>query len=307
MNERRVLLRPSDAEAHIAFKTTFLACYLQDSFVAHSVYGPAMAISKFDELWTENYFLSMPVAGAIQCDVSGDRLQADAGRYLIYPPNAAQHLQTIEKTGEISIAVRPDYLRVVCARLLGRPVESDIQFTHHMPADAPHAKALRLAAGLCLNHAPDDNSEALQRFGAQLQEFIATTLLYHHAHDLSEELHGSVALPAPRDVKRVIDYIHANLSQPIRLSDLISVANVPGRTLNGHFRRFLGLSPMAYLHRERLSLARRLLSEGTGLSVTDVATACGLFHLGRFSVEYKRAFGENPSETRSRALKDSRV
>ncbi len=38
-----------------------------------------------------------------------------------------------------------------------------------------------------------------------------------------------------------------------------------------------------------------------GTTVTMVALDCGLAHLGRFSQEYSRKFGEAPSETLRRA------
>jgi AraC-like DNA-binding protein len=35
-------------------------------------------------------------------------------------------------------------------------------------------------------------------------------------------------------------------------------------------------------------------------TVTEVATECGFFHLGRFSARYRQAFGEVPSSTLAR-------
>jgi AraC-like DNA-binding protein len=53
----------------------------------------------------------------------------------------------------------------------------------------------------------------------------------------------------------------------------------------------------------RLSQARRaLMDTDSGLStVTEIATGFGFLELGRFSVEYRRAFGESPSQTLQRA------
>ena len=38
-----------------------------------------------------------------------------------------------------------------------------------------------------------------------------------------------------------------------------------------------------------------------GESVTEIAMQWGFTHMGRFSIEYRRRFGESPSETLSRA------
>jgi AraC family ethanolamine operon transcriptional activator len=48
----------------------------------------------------------------------------------------------------------------------------------------------------------------------------------------------------------------------------------------------------------RLNRVRRILARAPeGVSVTDAATRFGFFHLGRFSGQYRRLFGELPFET----------
>ena len=40
-----------------------------------------------------------------------------------------------------------------------------------------------------------------------------------------------------------------------------------------------------------------MMARGRSVTVTEIATALGFVELGRFSVEYRKAFGESPSET----------
>ncbi|HLK84781.1 MAG TPA: helix-turn-helix domain-containing protein [Xanthobacteraceae bacterium] len=47
----------------------------------------------------------------------------------------------------------------------------------------------------------------------------------------------------------------------------------------------------------RFERARQELLNAEAGSVTEIATRWGFGHLGRFAVEYRRRFGESPSET----------
>jgi transcriptional regulator GlxA family with amidase domain len=103
---------------------------------------------------------------------------------------------------------------------------------------------------------------------------------------------------SPKGVKRAIDYMHANLDAPITLADLVAVAGVPGRTLFQHFRVFKGVPPMRYLRERRFEQARRtLLCAMPDENVTEIAVRWGFSHMGRFAGEYRRRYGETPSET----------
>ena len=57
--------------------------------------------------------------------------------------------------------------------------------------------------------------------------------------------------------------------------------------------------PMAFVRERRLDeVRRRLLAGGREqTSVSNAALDFGFCHLGRFSADYRRAFGELPSET----------
>lgn len=86
------------------------------------------------------------------------------------------------------------------------------------------------------------------------------------------------------------------------MADLAAHCGVAERTLNEHFRSFLEMSPMRYFRRLRLSAAREALLTGRpGISVTKVAKGFEFNHFGRFSAQYRRAFGEAPSKTLNRA------
>ncbi len=107
--------------------------------------------------------------------------------------------------------------------------------------------------------------------------------------------------PASRQVvERVNTWIRAHAAQPMSLDELRTVAGVSARTLQEACLARWGQTPIELVASRRLEIARALLSSGRAPTVTAAALHSGFSHLGRFSVVYKRAFGESPSETLAR-------
>ncbi|MDH2405790.1 helix-turn-helix domain-containing protein [Bradyrhizobium sp. SSUT18] len=95
--------------------------------------------------------------------------------------------------------------------------------------------------------------------------------------------------------------------EPLHISAVCRALAVSERTLRKAFHKVHGIPPCRHLRMLRLSEARRaLLSADSQLvTVTEIATGFGFVELGRFSVEYRRVFGESPSKTLHRASPDT--
>ena len=102
-----------------------------------------------------------------------------------------------------------------------------------------------------------------------------------------------------RVVRRAEEFLQAHLGDPLSLLDLCREVAVSERTLHYAFREVRGLSPMAYFKASRLNAVRRELKAapaGTA-SVHAIARRWGFWHTGEFAADYRRQFGELPSET----------
>jgi len=109
-----------------------------------------------------------------------------------------------------------------------------------------------------------------------------------------------VSASVASDVRRAVDYIEANLTAAVTLEDIVRAAGVSSRGLFRRFRRGTGLSPMAYLRNARFARVHDALRRApVGERVADIAALWGFDHLGRFAGEYRRRFGETPSETKA--------
>jgi AraC-like DNA-binding protein/TolB-like protein len=115
-----------------------------------------------------------------------------------------------------------------------------------------------------------------------------------------------VGEPLPRDLKKAIERLEAEPERQWRLCDLAVLCGVSPRTLQKHFRLFLGSTPRTFLRELRFDQARQGLLVGCDETrVTEIATRSGFDHFGRFATEYRRRYGETPSTTLRRARRVS--
>jgi AraC family ethanolamine operon transcriptional activator len=102
-----------------------------------------------------------------------------------------------------------------------------------------------------------------------------------------------------RAVSRAVAYIEENAAEPINLRGLCLITGASERTLRYGFLERYGVSPKAYLQAFRLNGVRRELRRANPAStkVIDIANNWGIWHMGKFAADYRRLFGELPSET----------
>jgi AraC-like DNA-binding protein len=129
---------------------------------------------------------------------------------------------------------------------------------------------------------------------------VASQVMTHSAVLPSDVEEKAVRLCA---VQRACRFIDAHLTERITLADMCEAAGARPRTLEYGFREFYDVGPMSFLRTLRLSRVRRELSRAppTTASVTLSARRWHFSHMGQFSRDYRRLFGESPSATLARA------
>ena len=111
---------------------------------------------------------------------------------------------------------------------------------------------------------------------------------------------GNAASPGNRRrvLNRALAYIEAHQREYISVQTLSRECATSLSTLERAFREQFGLSPKQYLVCVRLSGARRDLLKGSQSKISDIAGGWGFWHMSKFAQDYRRLYGELPSETR---------
>lgn len=109
------------------------------------------------------------------------------------------------------------------------------------------------------------------------------------------------ALSYRRVVAAARDYVLAHSFEPVTVPDLCRRVGVSRRTLQTCFKEVMGVSPVQYLRALRLNAVRRELraAQPGCVQVQNIAARWGFWHLSSFSADYKKMFGEKPSQTLS--------
>lgn len=135
----------------------------------------------------------------------------------------------------------------------------------------------------------------------QLEQMIMNRLLLAQPNNHSAALRTATT-PQSRVVARARELMDSHACEELTVADIAEAVGVSVRALQQGFRRDLQTTPTDYLRDVRMNSVHThlLAADPTSTTVTMTALQCGFVHLGRFSVAYRRRFGESPSQTLAR-------
>lgn len=112
-----------------------------------------------------------------------------------------------------------------------------------------------------------------------------------HEHD-----HSKPRLSSPR-LGRTIEYIEAHLDDDLAIADLATVAAMSNYEFARAFKAAVGMSPLKYVTQRRVDRAKEMLNN-SGLSVTEIALACGFCNSQHFATIFRRLVHATPTAYR---------
>lgn len=248
------------------------------------------------------YLVQIPLAGNAMITQNGRSIHSDARCASVLSANSNVSMRWGAGNPQLIFYVERLAVEAELTRMLGRRPPGPIEFDLAMWLDRPGEQSWYRT--LCFLRDEVVRDSALLRSsqsGKHLEHMLVTQLLSVQPHTFSDLLTGSEPL-ASGAVRSACDLINGALSEPLSVVDVAASIGVGVRSLQDGFRRQLETTPSRYIRDRRLERARAVLEESVQgqTSVTEVALSLGVTHLGRFSVHYRRAFGESPSQTLAR-------
>ena len=163
----------------------------------------------------------------------------------------------------------------------------------------PGQEALLLACSQqLLRLAQKPESEARAHMAAPLE----ASMLYMLASLVGNSHQGrddATQNPQAMHVNRAMAYMESHMGEEISLNNLCKACHISARTLQVAFQTVRGRTPLQALQEIRLTGLKQLILDK--IEIREACAQVGLPPSGRMAANYKRLFGELPSQTRLRA------
>ncbi|MCY7389110.1 MAG: helix-turn-helix transcriptional regulator [Burkholderiales bacterium] len=186
--------------------------------------------------------------------------------------------------GHFAEAARQIEAALVLARRLGR-VNRVVELLHY-------DRSLVLAG-------MGDHAGALASYRRYQRPYLRTApVTIPGAGQADAQVQPAVARPPlePFYMKRADNFLKSHANEAFELLHLAEHCGVSARSLQLGFRKFRGITPMAYARNLRLDAVHRELQAGNG-TVAALARQFSFKSVTTFSMEYRRRFGVAPRVT----------
>lgn len=251
----------------------------------------------------DGYNIAVAGSGTQSLRAAGRELHGRAGAALVSDGATVESVELGSGLNLQGLSITSDVLHQCLAELIDAPVLARVRF---QPTLEPGSTTLRTLMLLCEAMSTGLSGDApLQQSPAALSSLrstIAHLVLTGIPNSCSEQIAGRPPRQlSPAHVRRAMDYMQANASQPLTIADVALAAGASARSLQTAFRQFRGCTPSEYLRQIRLERVRADLLDGSQpRSVSRIAMHWGFAHMGQFAERYRSAYGEAPSATLAR-------
>ncbi len=246
------------------------------------------------------YLVQIPLSGLAPVTTREGNVHSMPGMGAVISPGPLMDMDFAPDTNRLVVRFEKERLERHLASFLGHEIDEPIEFKVPFPLDSPGGRAFQ-SLTIDLTQIIDRDIAILQSpiVATHYEQLLMSILLQTQYHNYWNELQTEASPAAPYYVTRAASYMRENADQEITMQTLVTQSGVSARSLYAGFQRYEAATPMAYLKSERLRRAHTDLrtADPAQVTVTEIATKWCFFHLGRFSGDYRKAFGESPSAT----------
>ncbi|MBY3173820.1 AraC family transcriptional regulator [Rhizobium leguminosarum] len=283
----------------IAYRSNFVSVG-KEVTVADCTYEGTILIRR--EAPSDRMIVFLPIEGNASFEGTREQIYSVPARGTILEAGRAAGARLFGPRRHFGLFV--DQAKIVShlTHMFERTISGDIDFHPHIDlTSGPGLVLQQIVSSLHRGLSGDGPLQRTPLAVSSLCDAAIYLLLESCPNRYSNELALPAPAPAPRHVKWAIDFMQEHITEPISLNDIALAAKVSVRTLQQGFRQFRQTTPMSYLQDLRMAAAHRdLLESDARQAIADVALKWGFMHPGRFAAEYRKRFGQLPSQALKR-------
>lgn len=276
--------------------------WLDDICINQLAYGRELR-NRISEFVDENYCVMLPVEGSYAIEKSKRRVEADSNSITIINPDCPVTLEASSDYRNVSVRISRNAVENALMKHTGERPDKPVQFVPHPQLLKDGAEPLRnLIMQVWRECQQDMSATTFSSVGRELEMLLASMLLMCVPNNYSYSLLGTGEISPSGACEVAAKFLKMNAREDIAMDEIIKVSGLAKTSLYTEFHKYFSTTPMAFLRRERLRIARDTLTSANPdtTTVTKVALDCGFTHFSRFAYYYKQQFGELPSETLQR-------
>lgn len=275
-------------------------CWIDDLQLIHE--RSNRCLHQMGYAWSGARVFGIPMAQSGAARFGTQIIEADAPVTL--GPGQELDYRTPSTLDVMSIVLSADTLSQLSLTLDGFDLESALGGSLCLASDTAglmELRALLQSLSQVLKLTPELLAYPAVRKG--LRHTLLTSLLGAFSNQDNRHESNQRTLQHKLIVERAKQYIFETPQDPLTIAELCAMIGVSRRTLQTCFQKIMGTNPVHYLRAVRLNQVRRALRQSTvhELQVQDIACSWGFWHLSSFTADYKRMFGELPSQTLHRS------
>ncbi|WP_170119924.1 AraC family transcriptional regulator [Branchiibius hedensis] len=259
--------------------------------LSHVSYGADVIVTPAD-VDVETFLFPVSLSGSARLTYGDDTLIAKSQTATVIAPYRVFRSEIRADHEQIIVTIPRSRLEILAARLLGRGREEVEPALANVRVPASVIAQVETVVLMATEDLNAQSRDVLLRLEDLLIESILLAL-----PDFRRQLPSAAFVPS-RKVGAAMAYMDDHLAEPLTISEVATQVGVTARGLQLAFQRELNQTPMRWLRDRRLDAAHGLLSRavpGQEVTVTSVARATGLHHLGHFARAFRDRFGEQPS------------
>jgi len=164
------------------------------------------------------------------------------------------------------------------------------------PVEGQHDRLREILKSLAMV-ATQEGDEGLERWHKVFNIDLPRSVLSIVAGESSQ---AKLTIPKFRaaTLHRAVEVLSSYEQMPDSVKALCKISGTSWATLQRAFKNEFQVTPKAYMKSRRLAAVQtELIRQGSTAVISDIANHWGFWHMGGFASDYKKQFGELPSQT----------